>query len=82
MAEEKLHKEERLTNRAEAAAALRRLADELESGAISYGSGASLAVPEQFEREFEIECEDHGTTVEYEVEVELKWYVPKEPAGQ
>ncbi|HTM85763.1 MAG TPA: amphi-Trp domain-containing protein [Mycobacterium sp.] len=78
MSEEKIHKEKRMTNRAGVAAELRRLADELESGGnISYGAGGSLAVPDQLEQEFEIEREDRGSSVEYEVEFELKWYVPK-----
>jgi len=78
MAEETIHKEERMTTRTDVVAELRRLADELESGAtISYGTGGSLAVPDQLEREFEIEREDKGGSVEYEVEIELKWYAPK-----
>ncbi len=77
MAEMKIHKEERLMSRADVAVELRRLADELESGTISYGSGGSLVVPEQVEREFEIEREDEGTKTEYEVEFELKWYAPR-----
>lgn len=79
MAEEKIHKEERLLSRADVAAELRRLADELEAGGtITYGTGGSLAVPEQLEREFEIEREDKGGKIEYEVEIELKWYEPKQ----
>ena len=79
MAEETIHKEERMTTRADVAAELRRLADELDSvGTISYGSAGRLAVPDQIEREFEIEREDRGSSVEYEVEIELKWYAPKE----
>ncbi|MGV0632917.1 amphi-Trp domain-containing protein [Mycolicibacillus trivialis] len=79
MAEEKIHKEERLLSRADVAAELRRLADELEAGGtITYGTGGSLTVPEQLEREFEIEREDKGGKIEYEVEIELKWYEPKQ----
>lgn len=73
MAEVRIHKDERMMTRAEAAADLRRLADELEAGVISYGAGGGLTVPEVLEREIEIEREDKGTTVKYEVEVELQW---------
>lgn len=72
MGEVTIHKDERTTTRAEAAADLRRLADELEAGTINYGTG-SLAVPEQLTREIEIEREDKGSVVKYEVEVELEW---------
>lgn len=75
MAEVKIHKDERMMTRAEAAADLRRLADELEAGTISYGAGGSLAVPDRLEREIEIEREDYGTTTKYEVEVELQWSI-------
>lgn len=79
MAEEKIHKEERLLTRADVAAELRRLADELDAGGtITYGTGGSLSVPDQLEREFEIEREDKGSNIEYEVEIELKWYEPKQ----
>ncbi|OBJ72575.1 amphi-Trp domain-containing protein [Mycobacterium sp. 1274756.6] len=79
MAEEKIHKEERLLTRADVAAELRRLADELDAGGtITYGTGGSLSVPDQLEREFEIEREDKGSSIEYEVEIELKWYEPKQ----
>lgn len=78
MAEVTIHKEERMTTRAEVAAELHRIANDLESdGIISYGTGGSLAVPDQLEREIEIEREDRGTTAEYEVEIELKWYATK-----
>ncbi|HET9875721.1 MAG TPA: amphi-Trp domain-containing protein [Mycobacterium sp.] len=73
MVEVTIHKDERMMTRAEAAADLRRLADELEAGVISYSGGGSLPVPERLEREIEIEREDRGTTVKYEVEVELEW---------
>lgn len=63
--------------RAEAAADLRRLADELEAGKISYGADGSLEVPEALEREIEIEREDKGTNIKYQVEFELEWSVPK-----
>ena len=66
-----------MMTRAEAAADLRRLADEVEAGKISYGAGGTLDVPEAIEREIEIEREDNGTTVKYEVEFELEWSVPK-----
>jgi amphi-Trp domain-containing protein len=69
----KIHKDERILTRAEAASELRRLADELESGAISYGSGESLVVPDRLEFEFEIEREERGSAVKFEVEVELEW---------
>lgn len=72
MAEEKIHKDERMMTRAEVAADLRRLADEVEAGAISY-AGGSLAIPDRVEREIEIEREYDGATATYEVELELQW---------
>ncbi|AEF36733.1 hypothetical protein JDM601_2733 [Mycolicibacter sinensis] len=66
-----------MMTRAEAAADLRRLADELEAGKISYGADRSLEVPEALEREIEIEREDKGTNIKYQVEFELEWSVPK-----
>lgn len=66
-----------MMSRAEAAADLRRLADEVEAGTITYGSGGTLDVPEALEREIEIEREDKGSRVKYEVEFELEWSVPK-----
>lgn len=68
-----------MMSRAEAAADLRRLADELEAGTITYGAGGTLDVPEALEREIEIEIEreDKGSRVKYEVEFELEWSVPK-----
>lgn len=66
-----------MMSRAEAAADLRRLADEVEAGTITYGSGGTLDVPEALEREIEIEREDKGSSVKYEVEFELEWSVPK-----
>jgi len=77
MGEVTIHEEERMMSRAEAAADLRRLADELEAGTITYGAGGTLDVPEALEREIEIEREHKGTTVKYEVEFELAWSVPK-----
>lgn len=81
MGEVTIHKDERLMTRAEAAADLRRLADELEAGTISYGADGSLAVPDQLEREIEIEREDKGNRVKYEVEVELEWSTSKAESG-
>lgn len=81
MAEEEIYKDERMMSRAEAAADLRRLADEVEAGTLSYGTAGRLAVPDRLEREIEIEREDKGTTVKYEVEVELQWTAGKAESG-
>lgn len=73
MSETKLHKDERWLTRAEVAAELRRVADEVENGSLSYGPGERLAVPDRLEFEYEIEREADGSKVKFEVELELEW---------
>ncbi|QLH80172.1 HVO_2922 family protein [Halosimplex pelagicum] len=69
---------ERTATRAEAAAALRDLADGVDAGAVALGEGEdalTAAVPDAFEFEVEYEREDD----EVEIEVELEWAPGDEP---
>ena len=58
------------------AAALRRLADSVERGEVSIGTGEeaeTVTIPEEFEVEIEFEEDDDA----YELEVELTWQKPE-----
>ncbi|WP_415378641.1 HVO_2922 family protein [Halosimplex sp. TS25] len=69
---------ERTATRAEAAAALRGLADGVDAGAVSIGAGedaVTAAVPDEFDFEVEYERGDD----EVEIEVELEWASEDEP---
>jgi amphi-Trp domain-containing protein len=75
MAHQKIYEDHRTFTRAELATELHRLAIQLESGdEVTYGesgAGASIAVPEQIERELEIEPTKDGAGVKFELEI--KW---------
>jgi amphi-Trp domain-containing protein len=69
----KIHEDHRTLSRTELAAELRRVAGQLEAGEdLSYGeAGDSIAVPEQIERELEIEQTKDGAG--YKFDIEFKW---------
>jgi amphi-Trp domain-containing protein len=68
----KIHEDHRTLSRAELAAELRRVASQLESGGtLSYGEAGSIAVPEQIQREVEIEQTKDGAG--YKFDIEIKW---------
>ncbi|WP_123536237.1 HVO_2922 family protein [Halosimplex salinum] len=72
---------ERTATRSEAAAVLRGLADGVDAGAVSIGTGEdalTAALPDEFDFEVEYEREDGAA----EIEVELEWATEDEPAEE
>ncbi|MEV6692098.1 amphi-Trp domain-containing protein [Micromonospora sp. NPDC051196] len=79
-----IYEDERTVSRADLAAWLRQVANQLETGQIFYGAAGTLAVADQVHCELEIEQEGKD---EYSVEIEFSWTNPKasppaEPAAE
>ncbi|MFD6753674.1 amphi-Trp domain-containing protein [Micromonospora gifhornensis] len=69
-----IYEDERTVSRADLAAWLRQVANQLETGQIFYGAAGTLAVADQVNCELEIEQEGKD---EYSVEIEFSWTNPK-----
>ncbi|MBL6278264.1 amphi-Trp domain-containing protein [Micromonospora fiedleri] len=72
-----IYEDERTVSRADLAAWLRQVANQLETGQIFYGAAGTLAVADQVNCELEIEQEGKD---EYSVEIEFSWTNPKAAA--
>lgn len=73
-----IYEDSRTVSRADLAAWLRQLADQLEDeGKIFYGAAGTVEVPDRVDCELEIERESDG---ELSVEIEFSWRTA-EPAG-
>ena len=65
-----IYEDSRIVSRADLAAWLRQLADQLDTGQLFYGAGGKVTVADRVECEFEVEREgDH----ELSVEIEFTW---------
>ena len=79
-----IYEDARTVSRADLAAWLRQVANQLETGQIFYGAAGTISVADQVECELEIEQEGKD---EYSVEIEFSWTNPKatptaEPAAE
>lgn len=72
MTHSKIYEDHRTLSRVELAAELHRVAAQLESGGdVSYGELGSIAVPEEIQREVEIEQTKDGAGFKFDIE--FKW---------
>ncbi|WP_423790836.1 amphi-Trp domain-containing protein [Micromonospora cathayae] len=69
-----IYEDARTVSRADLAAWLRQVANQLETtGQVFYGAAGTIAVPDRVRCELEIEQEDD----EFSVEIEFSWAAPK-----
>lgn len=74
----KIHEDHRMLARADLAAELHRIATQLEAGQdVSYGINGSITVPDEVERELEIEQTKDGSGIKFGIE--FKWRALAKP---
>ncbi|WP_204032346.1 amphi-Trp domain-containing protein [Micromonospora qiuiae] len=72
-----IYEDDRTVSRADLAAWLRQVANQLETGQIFYGAAGTIAVADQVHCELEIEQEGKD---EFSIEIEFSWVNPKASA--